>query len=87
MHAMSSFRSKIDFYVTLLTSDQSVSRCFRWLLAYLVVYLLVTYVVGRVAGDWPRFLVGGIGVLGMAPFVKIVASKGPKVSDDAGQHR
>ena len=84
MHAMSSFRSKIDFYVTLLTSDQPVSRCFRWLLAYLVVYLLVTYVV---AGDWPRFLVGGIGVLGMAPFVKIVASKGPKVSDDAGQHR
>ena len=87
MHAMSSFRSKIDFYVTLLTSDQPVSRCFRWLLAYLVVYLLVTYVVGRVAGAWPRFLVGGIGVLGMAPFVKIVASKGPKVSDDAGQHR
>lgn len=87
MHAMSSFRSKIDFYVNLLTFDQPVSRCFRWLLAYLVVYLLVTYVVGRVAGDWPRFLVGGIGVLGMAPFVKIVASKGPKVSDDAGQHR
>ena len=87
MHAMSSFRSKIDFYVNLLTSDQPVSRCFRWLLAYLVVYLLVTYVVGRVAGDWPRFLVGGIGGLGMAPFVKIVASKGPKVSDDAGQHR
>ena len=87
MHAMSSFRSKIDFYVNLLTSDQPVSRCFRWLLAYLVVYLLVTYVVGRVAGDWPRFLVGGIGVLGMALFVKIVASKGPKVSDDAGQHR
>ena len=87
MHAMSSFRSKIDFYATLLTSHQPASRCFRWLLAYLVVYLLVTYVVGRVAGDWPRFLVGGIGVLGMAPFVKIVASKGPKVSDDAGQHR
>ena len=87
MHAMSSFRSKIDFYVNLLTSDQPVSRCFRWLLAYLVVYLLATYVVGRAAGDWPRFLVGGVGVLGMAPFVKIVASKGPKVSDDAGQHR
>lgn len=87
MYAMSSFRSKVDFYATLLTSDQPVSRCFRWLLAYLVVYLLVTYVVGRVAGDWPRFLVGGIGVLGMAPFVKIVASKGPKVSDDADRDR
>ena len=85
MYAMSSFRSKIDFYATLLTSHQPASRCFRWLLAYLVVYLLATYVVGRAAGDWPRFLVGGVGVLGMAPFVKIVASMGPEVSDDADQ--
>ena len=84
---MSSLGGKIDFYATLLTADRPASRCFRWLLAYLVVYLLVTYVVGRVAGDWPRFLVGGIGVLGMAPFVKIVASKGPKASDDADRDR
>ena len=84
---MSSLGGKIDFYVTLLTADRPASRCFRWLLAYLVIYLLVTYIVGRVAGDWPRFLVGGVGVLGMAPFVKIVASKGPEVSDDADQDK
>ncbi len=84
---MSSLGGKIDFYATLLTADRPASRCFRWLLAYLVVYLLVTYIVGRVAGDWPRFLVGGIGVLGVVPFAKIVASKGSNVSENTEQDK
>ena len=84
---MSSLGGKIDFYATLLTADRPTSRCFRWLLAYLVIYLLVTYIVGRVAGDWPRFLVGGIGVLGVGPFAKIVASKGSKVSENTEQDK
>lgn len=84
---MSSLGGKIDFYATLLTADRPASRCFRWLLAYLVIYLLVTYIVGRVAGDWPRFLVGGIGVLGVAPFAKIVASKGSNVSENTEQDK
>lgn len=84
---MSSLGDRIDFYATLLTADRPVSRCFRWLLAYLVIYLLVTYIVGRVAGDWPRFLVGGIGVLGVGPFAKIVASKGSNVSENTEQDK
>lgn len=84
---MSSLGGKIDFYATLLTADRPASRCFRWLLAYLVVYLLVTCIVGRVAGDWPRFLVGGIGVLGVVPFAKIVASKGSKASENTEQDK
>ena len=84
---MSSLGSKIDFYATLLTADRPASRCFRWLLAYLIVYLLVTYIVGRMAGDWPRFLVGGIGVLGVVPFAKIVASKGSKASENTEQDK
>lgn len=84
---MSSLGGKIDFYATLLTADRPASRCFRWLLAYLVIYLLVTYIVGRVAGDWPRFLVGGIGVLGVRPFAKIVASKGSNVSENTEQDK
>ena len=84
---MSSLGGKIDFYATLLTADRPASRCFRWLLAYLVIYLLVTYIVGRVAGDWPRFLVGGIGVLGVVPFAKIVASKGSKASENTEQDK
>jgi len=84
---MSSLGGKIDFYATLLTADRPASRCFRWLLAYLVVYLLVTYIVGRVAGDWPRFLVGGLGVLGVVPFAKIVASKGSKASENTEQDK
>ena len=84
---MSSLGGKIDFYATLLTADRPASRCFRWLLAYLVVYLLVTYIVGRVAGDWPRFLVGGLGVLGVVPFAKIVASKSSKASENTEQDK
>ena len=84
---MSSLGGKIDFYATLLTADRPASRCFRWLLAYLVIYLLVTYIVGRVAGDWPRFLVGGIGVLGVGPIAKIVASKGSNVSENTEQDK
>mgnify|MGYP000005899529 FL=1 len=84
---MSSLGDRIDFYATLLTADRPASRCFRWLLAYLVIYLLVTYIVGRVAGDWPRFLVGGIGVLGVGPFAKIVASKGSNVSENTEQDK
>lgn len=84
---MSSLGGKIDFYATLLTADRPASRCLRWLLAYLVIYLLVTYIVGRVAGDWPRFLVGGIGVLGVGPFAKIVASKGSNVSENTEQDK
>ena len=84
---MSSLGGKIDFYATLLTADRPASRCFRWLLAYLVIYLLVTYIVGKVAGDWARVLVGGIGVLGVGPFAKIVASKGSNVSENTEQDK